>query len=66
MNALLLAFLVFVGVTGLVGAVSFLVLRGAGGGRAPERLDVLVGRGGGPRGKCVRGGSGKQSRGRRS
>jgi len=46
MNALLLAFLVFVGVTGLVGAVSFLVLRGAGGGRAQERLDVLVGRGG--------------------
>ena len=46
MNALLLAFLVFVGVTGLVGAVSFLVLRGAGGGRAQERLDILVGRGG--------------------
>lgn len=44
MNALLLAFLVFVGVTGLVGAVSFLVLRGAGAGRAQERLDVLVGR----------------------
>jgi tight adherence protein B len=46
MNALLLAFLVFVGVTGLVGAVSFLVLRGAGVGRAQERLDILVGRGG--------------------
>jgi tight adherence protein B len=46
MNALLLAFLVFVGVTGLVGAVSFLVLRGAGAGRAQERLDILVGRGG--------------------
>ncbi|HKB00628.1 MAG TPA: type II secretion system F family protein [Gemmataceae bacterium] len=46
MNALLLAFLVFVGVTGLVGAVSFLVLRGAGVGRAQERLDILVGRSG--------------------
>src|SRR5438045_3920518 len=44
MNALLLAFLVFVGVTGLVGAVSFLVLRGAGAGRAQGRLDLLVGR----------------------
>jgi tight adherence protein B len=46
MNALLLAFLVFVGVTGLVGAVSFLVFRGAGGGRTVERLEALVGRGG--------------------
>jgi tight adherence protein B len=41
-----LGFLVFVGVAGLVGAVSFLVLRGAGGGRSAERLDSLVGRGG--------------------
>jgi tight adherence protein B len=46
MNALILAFVVFVGVTGLVGAVSFLVIRGSSGGRTSERLDVLVGRGG--------------------
>jgi len=46
MNPLILAFLVFVGVTGLVGAVSFLVFRGGGGGRMSERLDALVGRGG--------------------
>lgn len=46
MNPLMLAFLVFVGVTGLVGAVSFLVFRGAGGGRMADRLDALVGRGG--------------------
>jgi tight adherence protein B len=45
MDPLLLAFVVFVGVTGLVGAVSFLVLKGAGGGRTAERLDALVGRG---------------------
>ena len=46
MNPLMLAFLVFVGVTGLVGAVSFLVFRGAGGGRMADRLDALVGRSG--------------------
>jgi tight adherence protein B len=46
MNPLILAFLVFVGVTGLVGAVSFLVFRGGGGGRMSDRLDALVGRGG--------------------
>src|SRR6476469_2039754 len=44
MDPLLLAFVVFLGVTGLVGAVSFLVLKGAGGGRTAERLDALVGR----------------------
>ena len=43
MDPLLLAFAVFVGVTGLVGAVSFLVLKG-GGGRGADRLDSLVGR----------------------
>jgi tight adherence protein B len=46
MSALMLALFVFVGVTGLVGAVSFLILRGAAGGRASERLDALIGRGG--------------------
>jgi tight adherence protein B len=46
MNPLILAFLVFLGVTGLVGAVSFLVFRGGGGGRMSDRLDALVGRGG--------------------
>ncbi|HJZ94395.1 MAG TPA: type II secretion system F family protein [Gemmataceae bacterium] len=46
MSALLLALFVFIGVTGLVGAVSFLILRGAAGGRASERLDALIGRGG--------------------
>jgi len=46
MTAILLAFFVFVGVTGLVGAVSFLVFRGGSGGRNVERLDALVGRGG--------------------
>ncbi len=46
MNALLLAFFVFVGVTGLVGAVSFLVVRGREGSRSANRLDALVGRGG--------------------
>ena len=46
MNARLLAFVVFAGVTGLVGAVSFLVIRGGAGGRTSERLDVLMGRGG--------------------
>src|SRR6478672_5268005 len=46
MNVLLLAFLVFVGITGLVGAVSFLVIRGGASGRTSERLDVLMGRGG--------------------
>jgi tight adherence protein B len=45
MNPLLLALLVFVGVTGLVGAVSFVLLKGAGQGRAGDRLDALVGRG---------------------
>jgi len=49
MDPLLLAFVVFLGVTGLVGAVSFLVLKGAGGGRTAERLDALVGRGRGSR-----------------
>jgi tight adherence protein B len=44
MNALLLALLVFVGVTGLVGAVSFVLFKGAGQGRAGDRLDTLVGR----------------------
>jgi tight adherence protein B len=44
MDPLLLAFVVFIGVTGLVGAVSFLVLKGAGGGRTAERLDALVAR----------------------
>ena len=43
MDPLLLAFAVFVGVTGLVGAVSFLVIRGSGG-RGADRLDALVGR----------------------
>ena len=47
MNALLLAFFVFVGVTGLVGAVSFLVIRGREAGRSSDRLDAMVGRGGG-------------------
>ena len=46
MTAILLAFFVFVGVTGLVGAVSFLVFRGGSGGRNSERLDAIVGRGG--------------------
>jgi tight adherence protein B len=45
MDPLLLAFVVFVGVTGLVGAVSFLVLKGGAGGRTMDRLDALVGRG---------------------
>ena len=45
MDPLLLAFAVFVGVTGLVGAVSFLVFKGAGAGRGADRLDTLVGRG---------------------
>ena len=51
MNPLLLAMLVFFGVTGLVGAVSLLVMRGSGGGRASERLDAIVGRGGSGRAK---------------
>src|SRR5262245_2066080 len=46
LNPLILAFLVFVGVTGLVGAVSFLVFRGGAGGRMSDRLDALVGRAG--------------------
>jgi tight adherence protein B len=46
MSALILAVIVFVGVTGLVGAVSFLVLKGGGGNRTLDRLDMLVGRGG--------------------
>jgi tight adherence protein B len=45
MDPLLLAFVVFVGVTGLVGAVSFLVIARASQGRQSERLDALVGRG---------------------
>ena len=45
MDPLLLAFAVFVGVTGLVGAVSFLVLKGGAGGRTMDRLDALIGRG---------------------
>jgi tight adherence protein B len=49
MNPLLLAFLVFVGVAGLVGAVSFLVFRGGGASRTTDRLDALVGRGGRPK-----------------
>jgi tight adherence protein B len=44
MNPLLLALLVFVGVTGLVGALSFVLIKGSGQGRAGERLDALVGR----------------------
>jgi tight adherence protein B len=44
MNPLLLALLVFAGVTGLVGAVSFVLFKGAGQGRAGDRLDALVGR----------------------
>src|SRR5215211_7575469 len=39
MNALLLAFLFFVGVTGLVGAVSFLVVRG---GRSKDSSSDLL------------------------
>src|SRR5262245_31212129 len=46
MDPLLLAFGVFVGVTGLVGAVSFLVLKTGAGNRTMDRLDALVGRGG--------------------
>lgn len=46
MTPIILALVVFVCVTGLVGAVSFLVLRGNSGGRSSERLDALVGRGG--------------------
>jgi tight adherence protein B len=45
MNGIALAFVVFVAVSGLVGAVAFLVSR-RGGGRAIERLDTIVGRGG--------------------
>jgi tight adherence protein B len=45
MDPLLLAFVVFIGVTGLVGAVSFLVIARNSGGRQAERLDALVGRG---------------------
>jgi tight adherence protein B len=45
MDPLLLAFVVFVGVTGLVGAVSFLVIARTSAGRQAERLDALVGRG---------------------
>ncbi|MSR52233.1 MAG: type II secretion system F family protein [Gemmataceae bacterium] len=44
MTAILLALFVFVGVTGLVGAVSFLVFRGGSSGRNLERLDAIVGR----------------------
>src|SRR5262245_14145684 len=46
MNPLLLALLVFAGVTGLVGALSFVLIKGGGQGRAGDRLDSLVGRGG--------------------
>src|SRR5215218_4133456 len=45
MNGYALAFLVFVGVSGLVGVVTFFVTRRSGG-RAVERLDNIVGRGG--------------------
>src|SRR5437588_9811800 len=45
MDPLLLAFVVFIGVTGLVGAVSFLVIARNAGGRGADRLDALVGRG---------------------
>jgi tight adherence protein B len=45
MDPLLLAFVVFIGVTGLVGALSFLVIARNAGGRTAERLDALVGRG---------------------
>ena len=44
MDPLILAFVVFFGVAGLVGAVSFLVLKAGGGGRTADRLDALVGR----------------------
>lgn len=46
MDPLLLAFVVFVGVSGLVGAVSFLIIRNTAQGRSAERLDAIVGRGG--------------------
>jgi len=45
MNVILLGFFVFIGVSGLVGAVSFLVLKGGASGRTSQRLDALVGRG---------------------
>ncbi|HEX3149031.1 MAG TPA: pilus assembly protein TadB, partial [Gemmataceae bacterium] len=45
MDPLILAFVVFFGVAGLVGAVSFLVLRMGSPGRTADRLDALVGRG---------------------
>jgi tight adherence protein B len=45
MNGYALAFLVFVGVSGLVGVIAFFVTRRSGG-RAVERLDNIVGRGG--------------------
>lgn len=46
MTPLMLAFVVFVAVTGLVAAVAFLVFRGGRESRAGERLDAIVGRGG--------------------
>jgi tight adherence protein B len=45
MTPMMIAVLIFVLVTGLVGAVAFL-LRGSGNERVTERLDQLVGRGG--------------------
>jgi tight adherence protein B len=45
MDPLILAFVVFFGVAGLVGAVSFLVMRVGAPGRSADRLDALVGRG---------------------
>jgi len=45
MNVILLGLFVFIGVTGLVGAVSFLVFKGGAAGRTANRLDSLVGRG---------------------
>src|SRR6187200_1052522 len=46
MNVILLGLFVFIGVTGLVGAVSFLVFKGGAAGRTANRLDNLVGRAG--------------------
>jgi tight adherence protein B len=44
MNPMLLTLLIFAAVTGLVGALAFM-LRGSGRDRMQERLDQLVGRG---------------------
>jgi tight adherence protein B len=45
MSPILLAFIVFVGVTGFVGALAFAFTRGGSGGRGAERLDAIVNRG---------------------